>query len=552
MAFAYSEYTPTNRSVYEMLEQSTQEYMDSVALYYYGYKVTYRRLFEKIDEVAQALQAMGVGKNDVVASSLVGMPEGVYLLYAINKIGAVYCAFDCRSRTEELKETVEKFAPKACFIPDFQLDEFKGVTGAPIVYVSPVSSVNKWQPLVDKVTNFFKGRTGWMKKQGNFISYAKFKAGAANGGTVTTATADNNRFGYFYTSGTTYGRKSIILTNENINAAALQQQTSLAPVPGESVLNIMPLFTCYSVTLAVHLPLISGVRVTLLPLLDTKKMKEKLLKYQPNYIISVPAHWEHFIKSEFEPDCDLSFMKKLVVGGDVLSNSARDKINEIFATHGGTTPLMPGYGLSETTSTTTSAYCPSPVGSVGYPLMHTRVAIFDPDTGAELPAGQPGEICTCGPTVCDGYYQEEEMTAKLLRRHEDGKIWLHSGDCGYMDESGAVFFCERYKRMYVRHDGTKVSPYSIEQVIGGCPMVDRCLVVPIRDVRHEYGMCPKAIIVPKAEHNNPADHEKIKKYIEKNIAVHLIPRAYDFVEKLPITKMGKVDYFAAQEQPEAE
>ena len=133
----------------------------------------------------------------------------------------------------------------------------------------------------------------------------------------------------------------------------------------------------------------------------------------------------------------------------------------------------------------------------------------------------------------------------LLKEHSDGTVWLHTGDVGYLDENGYLFFCERLKRMYVRFDGTKISPFSIEQILSGCPVIARCMVTAIRDTDHSHGMCAKALIVLREGTDKKSARAEIDKYIHENLGQHMTPKEIVFVEKLPYTKMGKLDYFAA-------
>ena len=538
----YEEYIPNNLSVYEHLVEECRQYDNLDAMGFYEKTFSYNEMFENINKIAAALKANGIKKDDVIAASLPGCPEGIFLIYAINKIGARYCAFDCRARKSEIEETLNTYKPKLCFVPSFQIKEFQKVYEYQIVCVNITHSLNNCVNYAFRLADLLKGRTLLRAKHKNFISYDDFLK-KAHGNTSPTEKSSGNIFGYFYTSGTTYGRKSIILTNENINAATYQQRVGNPRTKkGDVTLNIMPLFTCYSVVLAVNVPLVSGVRVEIVPLLNPKKLKKVILRIKPNFLATVPAHWEHFVTENFD-GCDLSFVKAVAIGGDVMNTRTRARLNEIFEVCGSSNALVIGYGLSETASTATTGMNNAPANSVGYPFINTTIKIFDPDTQAPLEPYNIGEICICGPTVCLGYYNDTEMTKKLLRKHNDGKVWLHSGDRGYIDNDGAVYFCERLKRMYVRFDGTKISPYAIEQTICRCPEVDRCIVVGIDDPKHLHGKCGKALIVLKKSSNQKRAENMVKKFINSELDEHLIPEEIAFVQSLPYTKNGKIDFF---------
>ncbi len=543
----FKEYTPSGLSVYEYMANNAADFGDLPALSFYGIQSSYSQMFEKVEEAERALRGMGIGNGDIVAVSLPGMPEAVHLIYAINKIGAIYCAFDCRSQEPEILETLEKFDPKLCIIPTFQIDAFKNVRDHTVVYIEPTHTIGGPTKIYAAIADIWTRRIFIRHKNKNLISYDEFLKHESKGENLPPEKNDTNTFGYFYTSGTTYGRKSIILTNENVNSAAYQYAITENYVQkGEAMLDIMPMFTCYGVTIAMHLPLSLGVHVKLIPLINTKKLKETIMKEKPNFLITVPAHWEYFVKKDFE-GCDLSYLRTVIVGGDKIDPEYEDKITEIFHKCGSSAWIRCGYGLSETTSVGVLPSAGTPKGSVGKPMVHTLIGIFDRDTWEPLPRGTAGEICIYGPTVCNGYYKDVEMTEMLLKKHDDGRVWAHTGDVGYIDEDGYLFFCERLKRMYVRFDGTKISPYSIEQILSDCPPIARCMVTAIKDKEHSHGMCARALIVLREGVDKRAARVEIDKFIGENLGQHMVPKEIMFVEKLPYTKMGKLDYFAASQ-----
>jgi len=132
--------------------------------------------------------------------------------------------------------------------------------------------------------------------------------------------------------------------------------------------------------------------------------------------------------------------------------------------------------------------------SVGIPSVTTTVSIFDPDTGEELTYGEVGEICVTGPSMMKGYYKRSKETAHVMRLHEDGQVWIHSGDLGYMDEDGFLFIIGRVKRMITRFDGHKVFPVNMESIVSQHPMVHNCVVIGVDDREHSQGQYPMVIV----------------------------------------------------------
>ena len=238
---------------------------------------------------------------------------------------------------------------------------------------------------------------------------------------------------------------------------------------------------------------------------------------------------------------DMSFIKTVISGGDSLSASSKKKLNELLASHGSKARVREGYGLTECVT----GCCLLPedsdkLESVGLPYADTYFKIVDTE-GNELPAGETGEIILRGTTVMKGYYKAEEETADTLRMHEDGNIWLHTGDLGYMDKEGYVYFRQRLKRMIVS-GGYNIYPQNIEEVINSHRDVVMCAVVGVED--KILGEKVRAYVLPKEGVNEDMLRDELKEMLKKDIAVYALPRDIRFRESLPKTLVGKVDYLA--------
>ncbi len=537
------EYRPIGKTVYSLFKQSCADFHDLPALSYFGKRITFGELTDNINRAAAALKKAGVEKGDKVVVSLPSVPQAVELFYAVNKIGAIFCGMDCRSKKDEIDETIAQVKPKVCVVSDFHLKEFSHVDDVLIVCVSFMQTIGPLAAVASIFTDTIKGRTLLIARKKNFITYRQFISKGKGFSAADADVAADDVCAYFYTSGTTYGRKCVVLTNENMNCAVLQYAYSQPDIDDtDRFCTIMPLFTCYGITLGTHLPLILGKQIRMIPLFAAKNMKKLLLTEKPGYITTVPAHWEYFIKDNFR-GVDMSFFKGAIVGGDKLSVVAEEKINSILRKCGSKGKVMRGYGLTEASTAVTAQPFDTPTGSVGTNMCWSTIRIFEPQTDVCLEDGKCGEICVCGPNICQGYLDDNEATGKLLKRHSDGKVWLHSGDIGYIDENKFLYFCERIKRIIVRFDGTKLSPFAIEQQLYRCPAVAHCMVYGIDDHEHDHGKHPAAMIVFKEEYNQKEAEAMLKKHIENNIAEHMRPVKTIVVNALPVTKNGKFDYF---------
>ena len=189
-------------------------------------------------------------------------------------------------------------------------------------------------------------------------------------------------------------------------------------------------------------------------------------------------------------------------------------------------------------------------GSVGIPMLNTVVSIFEPGTETELPIGERGEICICTPTVMKGYYNKPEETDMILRRHADGQIWAHTGDVGYMDEDGFVYLDSRIKRMIIRHDGFKVFPSMIENVISRHPAVHQCSVVGCTDKDHVQGRLPFVYVVldPEGDKKKRQIVRELRQLCNEELPEYVQPVGYKFISEMPFTPVGKVDYRKLEEE----
>ena len=234
-------------------------------------------------------------------------------------------------------------------------------------------------------------------------------------------------------------------------------------------------------------------------------------------------------------------------GGDAISIGAEKTVNDFLAAHNVEYPLAKGYGMTEVSSAATiAAGTITKPGSVGIPMVNTLVSVFEPGTTKELPIGERGELCICSPSMMKGYYGKPEETANILRTHEDGRVWAHTGDVGYMDEDGFVYLDSRIKRLIIRHDGFKVFPSMIENVISQHPAVHQCSVVGCTDKDHVQGRLPFVFVVLKPEAAASAKKRQIIKELRQmcaeELAEYVQPVGYKFLDAMPMTPVGKFDY----------
>ena len=289
------------------------------------------------------------------------------------------------------------------------------------------------------------------------------------------------------------------------------------------------------------------MEVILIPLFKASKFHELLIKYKPSVLVGVPTLFEALTTNKNMHKVDLSNLKYVISGGDTLNKKRVENINDFLHRHGAKTNMIQGYGLTEAVA----AACvdlrdASRPGTIGIPWPGIYVGIFEPNEDKEVPYGQDGEICICGPTVMLGYYDNEAETSIALKHHRDGNIWLHTGDIGSMDEHGFVTYKQRLKRIIVS-SGYNLYPSQIEEVLEKHDAIDAASVIGIP---HPYKIeVPKAYIVLKKGYKfNDKLKEEIINYCKKNLAIYSVPKEYEVLDKLPKTVIGKVDFKLLKEK----
>ena len=181
------------------------------------------------------------------------------------------------------------------------------------------------------------------------------------------------------------------------------------------------------------------------------------------------------------------------------------------------------------------------LGCVGVPFLKTNVKVYDNENNMELPYNEVGEICVSAPDVMIGYYNNEAETKNVIKVHDDGSTWLHSGDLGYITPEGKLFIVGRIKDIVIRYDGIKIYPHNVETILLRHPLIKSAAVIGIPDPNHYGGEIPVAYIVLEDNVDKAEVLEDIEKYALNNVVDYAVPTEYMVVNDLPITQVGKVD-----------
>ncbi len=540
-------------SMVDMVMQSAEKWPDNTAYVYYGHKVSYKNFVKKIEKAARALKNYGVKEGDRVTICMPNTPEGITMVYAVNMVGAICNMVHPLSSEKELEYYIKIADSKYVLVIDAVFDKIYKLRDIAqlerIIVVRPSDGLG-----------FLK------KKLYSAVHVKKVRLPANDSRVVLWEDFIANSFFYqgnyheerggedpaviMYSGGTTGAPKAVMLSNLNINAESICDGTVIRQiVPGATVLSILPLFHCFGLGVCIHTPLCRGMGCILIPAFSHKQFAEIIKKNEPNFIVGVPTLFEALVNTKLKPD-DLASVTAVICGGDALTQTLRDKVNEFLAEHGSKAKIRVGYGLTEGSG----AVCLSPEesfkdGIIGAPLPGTDFKIVKNDTFKALPAGESGEICISGPLVMMGYLGDDAETAQTLRVHDDGKLWLHTGDIGYLGEDGLIYFAQRLKRIIIS-SGYNIYPTHLESIINSHEGV---LTSTVIGIDHPYkGQVPKAFVVLKTGYKASKKVEReIRGLLERNVPIYALPVAYEFRDKLPQTKVGKVAFRELEKEERA-
>jgi len=532
-------------TLYDYLYKGNKDNLDEIALNYFDNLITYGELFENIKKTAKAFLALGVKNGDIVTICSITTPEIVYSFYAMDLIGAVPNMVDPRTAVDGIREYIEEAESKyVCVIEAAYPKINKAVVGTEvknIIVVSAADSLKKIQSADYQIKNRINN-----KYTSNCIKWKQFIEDGKDTKLKTVPYSPEHCGAIVHTGGTTGTPKGVMLSDDAFNALAFQYGKSIISFKRQQkFLNVMPPFIAYGFSCGIHMPLSLGVTSVIIPNLEPKKLASLILKYKPAHMSGVPLHYQVLANDKRLKKADISHLVNSGSGGDAIAIGTENEVNQFLKAHGSKYPITKGYGMTELCSSAVT--CMGDVnkpGSVGIPLVKNTVSAFEPGSDKELNIGEKGEICITGPTMMIGYLGKPEETAHVLHKHSDGKVWVHTGDYGYIDEDGFVFIDSRIKRMIIRYDGFKLFPSMIENVISTHPAVETCSVVATKDKVQPRGSLPFVHIVLKknAQKSQRQIKSEIIELCKEKLPEYMQPAEYKFCDSLYYTPIGKVDY----------
>jgi long-chain acyl-CoA synthetase len=538
-------------SMFEALESASKTYPDGIVYDFMGTRATYLQLTDEVRRCAKALRAYGIREGERVTICMPNVPQTVVMFYAVNLIGAVSSMLHPLSSASEIEDALRDAKSVACLTLDMNYDKLRRARlRYPLKHLIITTAADMLPAVMRLGYAVTEGRRVKKVPQGAPVIYWHYFIPPAN---IIKSDSEVKKQGedaavILYSGGTTGKTKGILLSNLNFNALAAQI-VAANPIfkPGDSMLAVMPMFHGFGLGVCIHSMVANGGRCILIPRFNAESYAGLLKKYRPNFIAGVPTLYEALLRNDSLKEADLSCLKGVFSGGDSLPVSLKRRFDEFLENHGATVKIREGYGTTECVT----ASCLTPLhmekeGSIGLPFPDMFFKIVYVDTENECPYGEEGEICLSGPTVMLGYDGNSLETENVLKRHRDGRLWVHTGDLGVMDSDGFLYFRQRIKRMIVT-SGYNVYPSQVESVLDAHEKVLLSCVIGVPDT---YKMKKvKAFVVLKPG-VTPTDAIKaeLTSYCREKLIRYAQPYDIEFRDNLPKTLVGKVAYRLLEEE----
>ena len=537
-------------SLYQCFHNNLKKYKEKNAIDYYGTKITYEDLDNKVNDCAKAFLYYGIRNNDVVTICMPNTPEGVIAFLALNKIGAISNMIHPLASENEIKNMLIETGSVMLVLIDINYTKIKNIISETSIYktiiVRASNSMPLWMKVIYNISTIRK--TELPKKDNKYITWDHF---------IKTSEYYHKQYNYvgkkntpavmLHSGGSTGTPKTVVLSNGNFVTLVEQSKIVFDELRvGDKCLAIMPIFHGFGLGVCTYTPLCLGAEAILIPQFKADEFHKIIDKHKPEFVIGVPTLFEALLKNEKSEHLKLSYLKYVISGGDTLSLTLEKRINTYLKDHGANTRIVQGYGMSESLAAVCLGFKNiEEYGSIGVPFPGCYIAMFNSDD-EEVPYGEEGEICVSGPNVMLGYYNNIKETNAALHIHKDGNIWLHSGDLGVMNKNGFIKYTGRLKRLIIT-SGYNVYPTQIEELLETHKAVLKCTVIGIP---HPYKQnVPKAyIVLNKGYHNQKKLIEEFNQLAAKNLPKYAKIYEYEFRKSLPKTLVGKVDFRRLQQE----
>ena len=553
----------------EILKRTAEKFPDSQAVYFEGFRMTYKELDILVDQFATALSKLGVTKGDVVLIDLPNMPQYLIAHYAIVRLGAISNPILPVYRFVEIAHQVNDSKGKMLIILDYLYEEYmlgKDLSKMPTLQHVILTGLAEYLPKIKAKLGSALGKIPRMKEWPTKVGEVKFHAFQevlANGLPINVPKVDidvkKDTAVLIYTGGTTGVPKGVMTSHYNLVSNAQQaaiwathQLEEMKEARGNGgMFLVVPLGHSYG-NIGTIVGMLEGYKLILLPRPPEKisKILKAIMKEKATYLPGVPTL---YIKINQDPDSQkykgkLDSLIACISAASALPAEVKKNFEEITSAL-----IVEGYGMSECSPVVSlNPFKDFKINTVGIPLPDTLIKIVDTDDGTRILPQCPnescencgenefqyiGEICVTGPQVMLGYLGRKEDTDYALRKDSKGTIWYYSADIGCIDKDGYTHIKDR-KRDMIKYKGHGVFPREVEDLIYMHEAVNEVGVIGVPDP--EAGQTIKAYISLKEEYKGKVSEDDLMKWCKENISPYKYPRIIEIIEELPKSLIGKI------------
>ncbi len=521
-------------SVDKLLQKSAEWYPDKTAIIFYGTRIDYTTAWRYARGLSAFLKKIGIRKGDRIGISMQNSPHWIISYFGIINSGAIVVLLNPMLKEEELENIIRDSGLNTIVTTNDLLGRIGGVASRMNVRV-----------ISGNIRFFLPEKANISVPPGIDGEYAGESAISWEEAVKTEPVNEDIHMGseesamIAYTSGTTAVPKGCVHTHRSIIANAMASAYWRGETPAAIELGTAPFFHVTGLSFSVLGPIYESGTVIPLYRWDRQAAVESIEKFRVTHWVAVPTMIADLLAMPDLEKHDFSSLTFVGGGGAAVPKALLERFEKITGLN-----FVEGYGMTEMMgqSHVNPAAWRKP-GSIGIPQFGVDAKIIDPETLKELPPGETGEIIFTGPSIFSGYYGKEKETQEAFIEI-DGKRYVRSGDIGFMDDDGFFFVVDRLKRM-INRSGFKVWPLEVENVIYRIPEVKECCVISTKDSR--VGEEVKAYVVLKPGYEGKISREYIIKYCKENLADYKYPRIVEFVDNIPKTGSGKIDWRKLQE-----
>ena len=543
-----------NKTVYQDIVEQNKGYEDNYAIEYFGAKITYKKLFENIDKTAKALVNKGVKEGDFVTICCAGIPECIYTVYALAKIGAIANLMAPYFDKDQMSDRINDCDSKTLIV----LDSFYPII-KDAVKKSSIEKVVVIPALNSSPLRFIPKKKNVKLNSVNEEWWNQFiKDGSKEEEVPTFTYKKDYPFCMVYSSGTTGASKAIVLSHDSFQHSVLSYNANTVELfRGEKLYQIVPPWYSTGLSTSVHLPLHRGLTVFQDPRFERNIFIKNVLNHKLNISIGPTSMYEGFLDDKLTKGKKLTHRYTPVQGGEALKADLKYKIEDKLQDLGCNSKVLVAYGQCEcgAQATSQSQVIDFPDNSVGIPIPGVMVTIMDDDFH-ELPYGKRGNIVVNTPCGMLEYYKRPEATKEYFHYDKCGTKWSCTGDIGSMGEKGDLFVDGRASD-FTMVGTQKVYNFDIESPVSGLSDIKNCDCIKKTndDGSTDLGLHIIFTDETKEKYFDPENLMKrlveIQKIIfEKYGDIKMVPKYFRIRESFPYKPSGKRDIEALAKEKE--